>query len=310
MPTEEEDKVITSVEDLDDEETKTSEEDESQPQEKKEEEEISEEDESQKEEDAKEEDGKDQPQKGQEDDSVEIEGVKYSKDDLSQIFDIGKKVSEYQKDHPGYDPILLHKDYTKKTQELAELKRTRQSQEEGKIEKKKEKPDLSKFRQEDITYFEQLASALGYAKSEEIEQREVKARIGHYESVKREEIKKFLDSHPEYKPENDSDDLRWNAIKAEFDLYKIPEDPKNFNQLLERAHRTISGTSQSTDSKKIADIIARKKAAASGQTSMGGGGGESKSTGVKSKKMEQLSKIAAEGGLSGYSKEEIEEMFS
>ena len=292
----EKDEIITSVEDLDDKNTETPETSETE------------------EKDTKEEDGKDQPQ-GQEDDLVEIEGVKYSKDDLAKVFDIGKKVSEYQKEHPGYDPILIHKDYTKKTQELAHLKRQTEAVRPAPDSSQKEeqkKTDLSKFRKEDIEYFEQLASGLGYAKVEEIEKREKKSRISQYESVKREEISKFLETHPEYKPANDSDNLRWDAITAEFEIYKVPEDPRNFGKLLEHAHRIVAGTSSSVDSKKLSDIIAKKKAAASGQSSIGGGGGgdDKKISGIKDARTARLAKLAKEGGLSGYSKEELEEMFS
>src|SRR3990167_6822698 len=169
--------------------------------------------------DTKEEKADVQPDEGQEA-LVEVDGVNYTKENLSQIFSIGKQVAEYQKEHPGYDPILIHKDYTKKTQELSDLRRQAPvvSPEPVSGQKKaQEKPDISKFRKEDVEYFEQLASALGYAKGEDIEQREKQSWQRSYETVKREEIVKFLDAHPEYKPENDSQDLRWNAVKAEFD---------------------------------------------------------------------------------------------
>ena len=245
---------------------------------------------------------------------MEVDGVNYTKENLSQIFSIGKQVAEYQKEHPGYDPILIHKDYTKKTQELSDLRRQAPvvSPEPVSGQKKaQEKPDISKFRKEDVEYFEQLASALGYAKGEDIEQREKQSWQRSYETVKREEIVKFLDAHPEYKPENDSQDLRWNAVKAEFYLYKLPEDPRNFGKLLDRAHRAVTGTSLSADSKKIVEILAKKKAASAAQASSGGGGtGGEKASGVKSKRMERLSQLAKQGALSGYSEKELEEMFS
>lgn len=246
-----------------------------------------------------------------EDESIEVDGVKYSKEELDQIFAVGKTVKEYQKEHPGYDPILIHKDYTKKSQELAEAKRQTTVQ---KTEQPQQKPniDLSKFKKEDVDYFEQLASALGYAKAKDLEEFEKKTFQRTYDSVKKEEISVFLESHPEYKPQNDKDDLRWNALKAEFDLYKLPEDPKQLGKLLERAHGAIAGSQSSVDSKKLSEILAKKRASGAAQTSSGGGGagGGAQASKPKSKKMESLSALAAAGGLKGYSKEELEEMFS
>lgn len=321
MP-EEQNKVITSVEDLDDlddeKEMESSVEEKSKEEDVKDDLESTNDKSSNEEEESKEDDVKENPPKtqpessGQEDEEVEIEGVKYSKDDLDQIFSVGKKVAEYQKEHPGYDPILIHKDYTKKTQELAEIKRfapAKTDQPEAR-EEKREKPDLSKFRKEDIDYFEQLASALGYAKAEDIEKRDVQARQQSYETLKRQEVNKFLETHPEYKPGDPTNDLRWSSLLEEYRIYKLPEDPREIGKLLERAHRAVTGVSSSIDSKKAAEIIAKKKAAASGQTSVGGGGGgQSNSSQPKSKKLERLSQIAKSGGLQGYSTEELEEMF-
>jgi len=308
--TNEDKKVITSVDDLDE-----SDEEEKEPDAVEPEKEPTVEDEEIEDEIEEEDEIESQPDKGQDEEPVEIDGVKYTKEELEQVFFVGKKVSEYQKEHPGYDPILLHKDYTKKTQELAELKRMPASVNSTYIgaqkDEKKEKADLSKFRKEDLEYFEEVASALGYAKAEDIEKSQIRVRQQTYESVKREEINKFLNTYPEYRPENDSNDLRWGSLRAEFDLYKLPEDPHELGNLLERAHKSLTGFSPTVDSKKLGDIIAKKKAANAGQTSVGGGDGVApKMSNVKSKKMEQLSKLAKDGALSGYSKEELEELFS
>lgn len=295
-----EDQTITSVEDLD--KLDETEEKEEEEEDSIEEEETSE-DESEQEDDVEE----SQP-KGQVDEITESP----EDEDLDNIVTIGKQITEYQKEHPGFDPILLHKDYTKKTQELAELKRkvtTLPVESNSSAPVTEKKSDLSKFRKEDIEYFQELAGALGYAKAEDIEKTKEVFFQQSYELVKREEIKKFLDTHPEYKPENDSEDLRWNAMKSEFDFYKLPEDPHKFGDLLERAHHAVSGSSFS-DKTKVDSIIAKKKAAQAGQTSVGGGGGQQKgSSQPKSKKMEHLQKLAVKGGLQGYSQEELEEMF-
>jgi len=309
------DKIITSVEDLDDEDEKEvfpPEAEEASPSEEEEGDasEESEEGSQEKEETSEVPVAESQPS-GQENEAIEIDGVTYSKEDLDHIFTIGKSVKEYQKEHPGYDPILLHKDYTKKAQELAELRRAQMAQPQP-VATTPEKPkiDLSQFKKEDLDYFEKLASALGYAKSDDIEKSKIEMRRQEYERVKHEEINKFVTDHPEYQIGIEANDLRWNSLLSEFRIYKLPEDPREFGKLLERAHRAISGTTSSFDAKKVSEILAKKKAAASGQSSVGGGAGASqKSSAPKSKKIERLSEIARSGGLVGFSAEELEEMF-
>jgi len=61
---------------------------------------------------------------------------------------------------------------------------------------------------------------------------------------KRDELKdKFLEKHPEYKPENDTGDKNWNALLEEINDYKIPKNPSDWGKLLRKAHKNINDNS-------------------------------------------------------------------
>jgi len=318
MPRLEEDEVITTVDDLDDDNEDIlegndsfAEDSESNATEVDEDMEDAEEDElseNSEDEETSESDEPNQPSEEGQDEAVELDGVEYTRSQLEQVLAIGKQVVDYQKEHPGYDPILIHKDYTRKSQELAEVKR--QTVQPSAPASQVNEPDLSEFRPEDVEYFNKIASALGFVRGEDIEKREMEKKVQTYDSIKREEINKFIDTHPEYAPSKDPGDIRWNSIRSEFDLYKLPEDPRLIGQLLERAHKAVSGMSSSFDSKKVANILAKKKAATASQSSAGGSsGGGDQTPKPTSKKNERLQKLALSGALSGYTKKEIEEMF-
>ena len=235
----------------------------------------------------------------------------YSAEALEDILATGKKVVEYQKEHPGYDPILLHKEFTKRTMELAELKRQTHVQVEPKSTKEvKSKADLSKYKAEDVELFEGLASALGYVKEGDLAQREIATKTQTYETVKRQQVNLFLEKHSEYRPENDPGDAKWSALLSEFQLYKFPEDPQRIGDLLERVHSTlVPATGNTADVKKIAEILAKKQAAKTGQGS-GGASGGSPSKPKTNPRKEHLATIAKKGGLVGFSEEELTEIFN
>lgn len=253
------------------------------------------------------------------DDGVEIDGVKYSRAEIDEIFATGKSVTEYRKKHPGYDPILIHKQFTKNSQELANVKRalaqdgvkkpSEVTQQVHTSDGLKPKTDLSKFKPEEVALFNELASALGFVKSEDIEQRELADRAKSYESIKKQEIAKFLESHPEYKPENDSGDVRWSALLHEFNVFKLPEDPHHFSALLERAHSSLSGFSTSLDKKKMDEIIAKKRASKPSSSSIASGGNGNPNSNAKTLKSQRLHGLAKSGGLQGFTAEEIEDLF-
>lgn len=93
--------------------------------------------------------------------------------------------------------------------------------------------DLKDVNPDDVSVVEKILRAKGYIRKDE-------AQGMFYESVKQEEIAKFLDRYPEYKPENDPNNINWNALNREIELYRRPEDPRQLGAILERAHKNIA----------------------------------------------------------------------
>lgn len=109
--------------------------------------------------------------------------------------------------------------------------------------KRNEDDVLSEYDPEEVQKLEKIIGKLGYVKKGEIESQT-------YDSIANEELTKFIDSHPEYSPENDKDGVVWNQFKAEFQLYKKPESPREYKKIFERVHSVLHG-SPTVDIKKI-----------------------------------------------------------
>lgn len=242
------------------------------------------------------------------DSSESSEEEDLSAEEIEAIIATGKRVRDYQKEHPGYDPILIHKDYTKKAQELAEAKRSMKhepprAEEAPKPKREEPSVDLSQYSAEDIETFTKLAKGLGFVSKDELKNLDHERQAQTYEQVKHAQINAFLDAHPEYKPENDPDDLRWKQLESEFSYFKLPEDPSRFGILLEKAHKEISG-STTDDTEKVKKILAKKREAKKAATSSGDGGGSPSST----KKPSTRQKALARQYLKGFTDDEINEM--
>jgi hypothetical protein len=139
----------------------------------------------------------------------------------------------------------------------------------------------------DVTNIERVLKAKGYVTKEENQKL-------HYESVKNDKLNEFLSKYPEYKPENDPNDINWNAFQRELTFYKMPQDPKLITEVLERAHRNIAApTVPATRAVEQRIATARK----------GGGGSQRTSSG---KSLPPNLRRAYEDG--GWSEEEIKEL--
>lgn len=123
-------------------------------------------------------------------------------------------------------------------QEIQELRGSRRElrQETGPKDEKLIQPasdDLKDINNEDITAMERILRAKGYVTKTEYQQM-------YYDAVKQEELTKFLEKYPEYKPENDPNDYNWSTLKQEYAIYAPPSDPKLIGDRLERAHKGIA----------------------------------------------------------------------
>ena len=116
-----------------------------------------------------------------------------------------------------------------------------------------------------------------------------------YKAVEKDEVNKFLEKYPEYKPENDKNDINWGSLQREFSDYRKPDDPRRIGELLEKAHRTVS--------KPFGDrnLEAKKQQV---KTASVGGGGQIRSSSTKQLDYEQ--KLILKQG--GFSDEDIKKM--
>ena len=110
----------------------------------------------------------------------------------------------------------------------------------------------------------------------------------------------FLDEHQEYMPENDKDNLLWSQFKAEFELYRRPEDPKDFKKIFTKIHRDIFGVQPASGLRKINAQQEKIKVASHSGASAGKGSARSSAPvldpGLKSH-------------LKGFSEAEMKELF-
>lgn len=79
-----------------------------------------------------------------------------------------------------------------------------------------------------------LAKEMGFVRKDELQGTA-------YAERSQESLDHFLEKHPEYLPENDTDGTLWNAFKSEFGLYKTPTNPKDYTKIFERIHRDVFG---------------------------------------------------------------------
>lgn len=92
--------------------------------------------------------------------------------------------------------------------------------------------DLKDVNPDDVSVIEKVLRSKGYVRQDEVQKM-------YYESAKNDSLEKFLDKYPEYKPENDPNDINWSALQRELGYYRMPDDPKKVIDVLERAHKTL-----------------------------------------------------------------------
>ena len=149
----------------------------------------------------------------------------------------------------------------------------------------KEIEELKDVHPDDAAIVEKVLRAKGYIRKDEAHQM-------FYDTVKQEELNKFLSKYPEYKPENDQNDLNWSALQRELGLYKMPGDPHQIGEILERAHKAVA---------RPADPASQARKRQIEIASVGGGGMQRSSSTKKS--LDPRYRQELERG--GWSEEEI-----
>ena len=145
---------------------------------------------------------------------------------------------------PPVDPELvkqvegLARDKERLMEELKALRGVKRDLKQEQINTVDQKLDeLKDVNPDDVTVVEKILRNKGLITKGE-------AQAMFYDSVKQDEIGKFLDRYPEYKPENDPQNINWNALEREVSLYKRPDDPRTLGTILDRAHKAIAKAPQ------------------------------------------------------------------
>lgn len=135
--------------------------------------------------------------------------------------------------------------------QVKELKGTKRELKQEQLRKTQEHIDeLKDLHPDDIGTIERVLRSKGYMTKEEAGQM-------FYDAVKNEELEKFLNKYPEYKPENDPDNIRWGAFERQIEKekelgYSLPKNPHHLAVFLERVHQAISPNSSKNTTDRAA----------------------------------------------------------
>jgi len=91
---------------------------------------------------------------------------------------------------------------------------------------------------------EVMADDLGFIKKSEY------AKESYQKDAHR-ELNSFLEKHPEYLPENDTDNTLWNAFQGEFNLYNRPQEPRDYQKIFNKIHHSLFGIKSEADYKRV-----------------------------------------------------------
>lgn len=132
----------------------------------------------------------------------------------------------------------LREEKEKLLQAIQDLRGTRREIKKDELIKVNQQIDeLKDVNPEDVSLIDKVLRSKGYITKDE-------SHKMFYESVKQEEIGKFLEKFPEYKPENDPNDLNWGALERKLKtFYRMPDDPRMVGTLLEEVHRSLAKVS-------------------------------------------------------------------
>lgn len=182
----------------------------------------------------------------------------------------------------------LRNEREKLLHEVTELKGKRREIKQEELIKVQEKIDeLADVNPDDVSLINRVLRAKGFITKEE-------ASRMWYDSVKNDTLAKFLDRYPEYKPENDTNDIHWGSLQREMSLYRMPDDPHKIIDILERAHKNLGGTTPTIER----TTQARKRQI---EVASVGSGGITRSS--SSKSLDPSHRLMLEQG--GWTKEEI-----
>ena len=157
--------------------------------------------------------------------------------------------------------------------------------------------DISDIDSEDVKWVERVIRAKGYVPKAELQ-------VESFKQQAKEIQDNWFKSHPEYLPENDSNDVLYSALQEEYGMYAPPKSVSKVKDILERVHKEVKT--------KFPDKFPRSKSSTSNVATArakiaGAGAG---SSGTSSQKIKSSSGLTLEQRqqLKGFTDEEMDEM--
>lgn len=172
--------------------------------------------------------------------------------DLQALVEKGRRVQEWESKMPGFDVDQLVPEFTRRSQALKALERAYAQQESVKSEEP--------LPPEEMQVLEKALQRLG-----------VPTRADITKSAQETQKDEFLARHPEYLPENDPGDKKWNQLLNAFNEYNWQGHPTKTYEFLERSHLAVTdGPLSPIRGARVQQAIQRK-AATTEMASVGGG---------------------------------------
>lgn len=153
---------------------------------------------------------------------VEVNGKAFKKEELDEIISKGLLAKEWEQKVPGNDISKLFPDYTRKSQELAEYKKKMAQLKPVEVQPIE---DLGVDR-EQVDLIQKIVKNLGFVQQQDLVKSSVEAQKDA-----------FLETHPEYLPQNDPNNEKWDRLNAALADYNWQNQPHRVIEFLEKAHR-------------------------------------------------------------------------
>lgn len=137
---------------------------------------------------------------------------------------------ENEKSKLAFDNTSLDQQIEDKRRQIVDMRRSRREKREElqQIVSSGAPDDELGILPEDAARLDKYFATKGFVRKEDL-----------YEDKKKEAQEAFFESHPEYKAENDANDILYNALAKEVKLFATPSDPKLWKTILDKAHKSI-----------------------------------------------------------------------
>ena len=134
----------------------------------------------------------------------------------------------------------LQKERTELLKEIAQLRGNKRELKNEKLQEFNQRvDDLKDIHPDDAELIDRVIRAKGFVTQDQATQM-------FYKAVEQEELDKFLAKYPEYKPENDPNNINWSLLEQQIEKekdmgYARPKNPHLIGTFLERVHQSVSG---------------------------------------------------------------------